>query len=118
MAKHRLDGRWNYFEMPDGADVPTPGRLMTLTIPDESGRVDEDNSNHAGFPVDGDASNTRLDLVRTGPGNNRRTLAGTVVFDKRIDDVDHIVIVGRFVDESTVPVTTSQIEGTWIVSKP
>ncbi len=118
MAKHRFDGRWNYSEMPEGEDVPTPGRQMKLAIPDDqSGSVDENESSHSGFKVDGEVTNTRADLQRFGPGNNIRTLTGTVVFDQRCGDVDHIVIVGHFVDVDHSKLT-DQIEGTWVISKP
>ena len=116
MAKHRFDGRWNYFEMPQGADVLTPGRLMKLTIPDESGNVDENESSHAGFKVDGEVTNSRVDLIRTGPGNHQRKLSGTVVFDQRCGDVEQIVIAGKFVDDNSK--LEDQNEGTWVITKP
>lgn len=114
MPQHRFHGYWSYFEMPDGASVPTAGRRMFLAIPNENGLVDEDNSRHEGHPVDGEVSNTRADLERKQTGNLRK-LTGTVVFDQRCGEEAHIVIVGTFKDEDT---KLDQNEGTWIITKP
>lgn len=125
MAKHKFDGRWNYFEMPhNGTPFPIPGRSMTLAIPDDNGQVDEDHSSHAGFSIDGEVSNATVDLVRKHAANSQRKLTGTVVFDKRCGEVDHIVIAGRFVDEDGEKLTEEkrtedqQNQGTWIITKP
>lgn len=117
MAKHKFDGRWNYFEMPhdDSTTVPSDGPDMILAIPDEGGDVDADHSTQDGHRLDGHASNRRLDLERTEEGNTR-TLNGRVVFEEVIDQVRYVVIVGRFVDRDKA--LRAQNEGTWIVTKP
>lgn len=115
---HKFDGEWNYFEMPRGGAAIVPGRKdnMILAIAD-NGEVDDDNSSQGGFrKIDGNATNTTLDLDATDDvKKTKRKLNGKVMLEKMCNGVLHIVIVGKYEDKD---ITLIQEEGTWVITKP
>lgn len=117
MAKHKYDGKWRYFENPDGGDdVFTQGREMKLTIPAEDGIVDKANSSHNGEEVSGNARKNGVTLSRKRTGNTR-TLHGTTMFEVPLSSGDvFVVIMGRFIDDGLELKT--QMQGDWIITKP
>ena len=116
MPKHKFDGSWNYFEMPDTTlGLPADGDDLILVIPEEDGNVDVERSRHGPHRVDGQAFNRRVELTRLETGNTRK-LHGRVIMEFMVGEVRHIVIAGRFKDEDERGLT--QNEGTWIVTKP
>jgi hypothetical protein len=114
MAPHRFDGKWRYFERSNGQPLPVQKDDMNLFIPNEAGDVDEKKSNQGGKTLDGTAGDDEIKLFRFEPGT-KRTLNGTLRFEKVIAGQLFLIIAGRFSDEDT---KKAQNQGDWIITKP
>lgn len=114
MARHEFDGRWRYFEKPNGSNSATRGDDLILDIPDEGGAVQSRGSSHAGFPLSGHARADSIELTRTERGNIR-TLNGTRQLRLRVGNTLFLVIAGTYDDSDSRKL---QKDGDWVITKP